>query len=663
MMNNIHKILIANRGEIAVRIIKAIHDTGRKAVAIYHKADEDSLHVQMADEAWMLEGTTISDTYLSVKQIINIAENAHADAIHPGYGFLSENDIFADEVTKAGMVFIGPDAETIKKMGNKIEARKIAESLNIPLLKGRTGSKEELSAFALEMDLPILVKAAAGGGGKGMRIIRNKQEVKEVLEGTSREALSYFGNGDIYIETYLENPHHIEIQLFGDHHGNVVSLFERDCSVQRRHQKIIEEAPASVISDEIREKLSMAAIQLARHINYKNAGTVEFLYQDNKFWFLEMNTRIQVEHPVTEMVTGIDLVQEQISVAEGRPLSFSQDEVKVLGHAIEARIYAEDPATDFLPSPGDIIFHKAPESNFSRVDTALDASGKISPEFDPMISKLIVHGKDRMDAIRKLTASLEKYKIVGIKSNIDFLRGIMKHQSFVEKSPDISFCKKHTNEILKKENAQDDEISCPWLLIAFYHFIANYHSAKNSSSLYGRIGSWRINRNHVLLFNSTKVKFKINFDVDKEFEFTLNGKTYYAKLIYCDDEKCSLSLNNVITGTNYFRMKDKFILLFETKSIEVKNPFFTTARSLQVDNASDVNGSELVQAPMAGKIIDILVENNQAVKKGETLVILESMKMENKILASSDGKILQINHKSGDVVPGQETIMVLSNQN
>ncbi len=659
-MNNIHKILIANRGEIAVRIIKAIHETGRKAIAIYHKSDEDSLHVKISDEAWMLEGEALSDTYLSAKQIIRIAKNAHADAIHPGYGFLSENHNFAEEVVHAGMVFIGPDFESIKKMGNKIEARKIAESLNIPLLKGKIGNKDELSAFASEMDLPILVKAAAGGGGKGMRIIRKRQEIEEMLEATAREALSYFGNGDIYIETYLENPHHIEIQLFGDHHGNIVSLYERDCSIQRRHQKIIEEAPASVISDEMREKLGAAAIQLAKHINYKNAGTVEFLYQNDKFWFLEMNTRIQVEHPVTEMITGIDLVQEQISVAEGHPLSFTQEEVTVHGHAIEARIYAEDPAAEFLPSPGEIIYHCAPQNKLSRVDTALVNSGYISPDFDPMISKLIIHGKNRIDAIRKLASALEEYKIVGIKSNIGFLKGIVKHQSFIEKSPDVSFCKKYTAEILKW-SVQNDEIPRPWLSIAFYHFITNHTAISTSRSIYRYIGNWRINRNRILLLNTTKVDFNVIYDGEKEFDFTLNGKTYYAHLINCEEKECTLSLNNVISKVNYVQNNNKVILFIGSENVEVQNEIFSKAEGVKTDNTTGLNGSELIQSPMAGKIIEIAVVNNQSVKKGETLVILESMKMENKILASTDGKISEINHKNGDIVHGQETLMILSN--
>jgi 3-methylcrotonyl-CoA carboxylase alpha subunit len=415
------KILIANRGEIAVRVIRSAAEMGVRTVAVYSKPDAEALHTLMADESYYLGEQELSDTYLNVAKIIEIAKRSGSDAIHPGYGFLAENPDLVNACEKEGIAFIGPSLRAIHLMGNKVEARAFVTDLGTPMTKGAVGTHAELIEAAKDIPLPILVKAAAGGGGKGMRIVHDLKDLEETIEATSREAKAYFGDEEVFIEQYILEPRHIELQIIGDKHGNVVHLYERECSIQRRYQKIIEESPSPTLDQATREKMGAAAVDIAKAIDYDNAGTIEFLVDKNlNFYFLEMNTRVQVEHPVTEMVTGIDIVREQILVAAGNKLGFEQADISQNGHAIEARIYAEDPENDFRPAPGDIIYYEEPEGVGIRVDSGIDRDSTIHSFFDPIVSKLIAYADNRTAAIAKLDTALQEFIVQGIKNNIPY---------------------------------------------------------------------------------------------------------------------------------------------------------------------------------------------------------------------------------------------------
>ena len=436
------KILIANRGEIARRIIRTCKKLNIRTVAVYSEADRESLFVREADEAYEIGKPPVSLSYLNIEKIIEVAKNANVDAIHPGYGLLSENPNFAKRCEEEGIVFIGPKHDVIAAMGSKLEARIKMKEAGVPIIEGvdvAIENVEEAVKIADQIGYPLMLKASSGGGGIGMQRINNSDELSKAFEGNKKRAQSYFGDGTMYIEKYIENPHHVEVQIIADVHGNVVPLFERECSIQRRNQKVIEEAPSPTISDATREKMLEAAVQAAKYIGYTNAGTFEFLVDDKEnFYFLEMNTRLQVEHPVTEEITGIDLVEQQIRVAEGLPLEISKDSIKMKGHAIEARIYAEDPVT-FYPSPGTITLLELPEGEGIRNDCAVESGSAVTPFYDPMIGKLICFGETREKACERLVEALKQYKLEGIKTNIPMLMKIASHEEFRKGNITTSF--------------------------------------------------------------------------------------------------------------------------------------------------------------------------------------------------------------------------------
>ncbi|MBP9121280.1 MAG: acetyl-CoA carboxylase biotin carboxylase subunit, partial [Ignavibacterium sp.] len=419
------KILIANRGEIAVRVIKACRELGIKSAAIYSDADLTSLHARMADEAFNIGASPSSESYLNKTKIIELAKKIGADAIHPGYGFFSENTSFIEEVEKSGITFIGPTSKSVKMMGSKTAARTLMNEYNVPVVPGTLeaiSNVEEGIKISENIGFPVLLKASAGGGGKGMRKVTSKDEFKSAFESTKREALKSFANDEVYLEKFIESPKHIEVQVIADKHGNYRHVFERECSIQRRHQKIIEEAPSSFVDSITRDKITAAAIQAAKACGYFNAGTIEFLMDSKKeFYFLEMNTRIQVEHPVTELISGIDLVKEQISIAAGNIISFSQNDIRINGYALECRIYAEDPENSFLPSTGKILHYKEPNGIGVRVDSGFAADSEISIYYDPMIAKLICWDRDRSNAICRMNRALDEFQIAGITTNKKFL--------------------------------------------------------------------------------------------------------------------------------------------------------------------------------------------------------------------------------------------------
>ena len=462
-MAEIKKVLVANRGEIALRVIHTCKELGIKTVAVYSRPDAHSPHVLHADESVFIGEAASSESYLVIDKIIDAAKQTGADAIHPGYGFLSENAAFAERCKKEGVIFIGPEPKAISLMGDKTEARELMSQHNVPTppgLKSELKDIEEARRVADDIGYPILVKAAAGGGGKGMRIVHKKEEFEASIKGAKSEAKNAFGDDRIYIEKYLEEPRHVEFQIMADTHGNVLHVFDRECSVQRRHQKVIEEAPCALLTDELRAEMAEAAIKAAKACDYVGAGTIEFLVDKHlNFYFLEMNTRLQVEHPVTEMISGVDLVALQILVAEGKELPFKQEDLKINGHAIECRIYAEDPADNFLPSTGLLKKHRVPTGSGIRVDAGVEEGQQITINYDPMISKLSVHGPDREIARKRMLRALDEYEIAGCKTTIPFCEFTLNHPAFIEAKYDTHFVPDHFDPENMQETSNEAEVA------------------------------------------------------------------------------------------------------------------------------------------------------------------------------------------------------------
>ncbi len=655
------KILIANRGEIAVRIIKSARKLGIETVAVYSKVDEDSLHVRHAGEAYCIGKQELSETYLNIDKIIDVAIKSGCDAIHPGYGFLAENPLLVKACQKNGITFIGPHTRAMQVMGNKIEARAFVKNIGIPMTEGITGTPEELSKNIGQLDFPVLVKAAAGGGGKGMRIVYEPSELENVLESTAREAKNYFGDGTIYIEKYIEEPRHIEFQIIGDKHGKVVHLFDRECTIQRRYQKIIEESPSPTLTEDLRAKMGDAAVAIGKAIEYNSAGTIEFLVDKHlNFYFLEMNTRIQVEHPVTEMVTGVDLVEEQILVAAGNPLRLSQDNIRQSGHAIECRIYAEDPANNFLPSPGKMTLFRQPEGKNIRIDTAIDSATEILSFFDPMISKLIVWGEERTIAIEKSVSALKQFDIHGIRTNIPYLLQLLQHKAFLENKISTKFCDEHTGEILDsiEQSKQKTGVEVP--LFAYLLFSLNYRQKLEAANVWQQLGYWRNmmeipfeieNQNKNIIINShseglLQVTFEgVDFEIclkemdDKTIRFRINDRFYNAAV--SADEK----------GQGYVSI-DGHIFKVKRLDILVETDDYAAAGAGNSDNG--------LFAPMPGKVIKVNVKEGDKVTRGTILVVVEAMKMENNIIAVEDATVEKVAVKAGDMVNTDVQLVYLS---
>ena len=441
-MTKIKKLLVANRGEIALRVLRTAKEMGINTVAVYSEADRNALHLRYADEAVCIGPPQSSESYLRGDKIIEVSKKLKVDAIHPGYGFLSENADFAEMCEQAGIIFVGPSPSSIRTMGNKLAAKEAVSNYNIPMIPGSAEAIQDIELahkLAREIGYPVLIKASAGGGGKGMRVVNKPEEMEEQMNLAISEATSAFGDGSVFIEKYIESNKHIEVQIIGDTKGNIVHLFERECSIQRRHQKVIEEAPSMVISPEKREALGKAAVEVAKACDYVGAGTVEFIYDRDEFYFLEMNTRLQVEHPVTEAITGIDLVREQLTIAEGQPLSFKQSDIQTSGHAFEVRVYAEDPTNNFLPDIGKLITYIRPQGPGVRVDDGFEQGMQIPIYYDPMIAKLTVHGQNREEARQRMIRAIDEYDITGIKTTLSFCKYVFEHPAFIDGSFDTKF--------------------------------------------------------------------------------------------------------------------------------------------------------------------------------------------------------------------------------
>ncbi len=656
-----HKILIANRGEIASRIIRSVQETGRSAVAVYASPDRDLPFVAEADEAFPLGEGSLAETYLNADRIIAAARMSGADAIHPGYGFLSENADFADSCRAAGISFIGPSAEAISLMGNKVKARDIAEKAGIPVLKGITGTLETLLDRSKELVFPVLVKPSDGGGGKGMRLVKEPQELAPALQAAAREALSYFGSEEVFIEHYLEAPRHIEVQVLADHHGNAIHLFERECTLQRRYQKIVEEAPSPAVDEDLRKQITDYALTLVKSIGYTSAGTVEFLMsRDKKIYFLEMNTRIQVEHPVTEAITGVDLVREQIRIAQNLPLSFRQEDLKINCHAIEVRLYSEEPEKEFRPSSGLLTSAVYPEKPWIRNDYGYREGNRVNPWYDPLIAKIIVTGRNRDEARNRLTGALKETHISGVQTNRDFLTELTDSAAFRGNEVDTRWIDDNLMEIIgltekRKAEQETAELLGAAVLVALQH---NYNPEKDT--IWHSAGYWRIFPE--ILMNYGERQYRLHYEMTgnrKKIQLHFEGRILDISLEQQTGKHFRISY-----GTHQLALwgsVDRSDISLDINGIryDFRRPDIPDPRYISTDSASSAENRNEVLAPLPGRIAEVLVREGQEVEPGETMLIIESMKMENRIVSSRHGRVGNVYVKKGDQAEKNKLLILL----
>lgn len=644
------KILIANRGEIACRVIDTAHKMGIRCVAVYSEADANARHVRLADEAFLLGPAASKDSYLRADKILAIAKQSGAEAIHPGYGFLSENEDFARACSDAGIVFIGPPVAAIAAMGSKSAAKEIMQQAGVPLVPGYHGDDQTdavLKAESTKIGYPQLLKAAYGGGGKGMRVVWQPAEFADALASARREAKAGFGNDKMLLERYLTRPRHIEIQVFADNHGNAVYLAERDCSIQRRHQKVIEEAPAPNFTPAQRQAMGEAAVKAAKAIDYQGAGTVEFLFdEDGSFYFMEMNTRLQVEHPVTEMITGQDLVQWQLLVAAGEPLPLTQAQIQLDGHAIEVRVYAEDPDNDFLPATGKLTYLRQPEaSRHVRVDTGVVEHDEVTPYYDPMIAKLIVWDESRDRAISRMLRALDDYRIAGVTTNLGFLTSLTEHPAFKAAELDTNFINTHQQSLFAPAHNQQTQA----LILAALFIVSKQQrqeTCQNNHSPWQFNHGWRLNETPKLALELQLGETKHPLLIEQQQQHT--RICVAEQNLDCQASLEGDELSAVIAG---HRMKVRVSQYHDTISIFIKHQRYDIVYQTEVATAIDgTDSAGSLTAPMNGTIVAVLCSENQSVKAGDTLVIMEAMKMEYAIKAPKDGVVKAVFYAAGDLV-------------
>ena len=642
----IKRLLIANRGEIACRIMRTAQARGIHCVAVYSHCDKNSLHVQHANEAWCIGENPAQQSYLDSHKIIQVAKQSQCDAIHPGYGFLSENADFAEACAQQSIRFIGPPADAIRQMGSKIEAKERVAEVNIPLLPGLDLSKlseQELAQQAASLDYPVLLKASAGGGGKGMRIVEKPEDFQDAFQRAQSEAEKSFGDKTLLAEKYLREPRHVEVQIFMDQQGNGVYLFDRDCSIQRRHQKIIEEAPAPFLDKELRKSMGESALRAAQCIQYVGAGTIEFLLDaDQKYYFMEMNTRLQVEHPVSEFITGLDFVAWQLDIAEGLPLPLQQGVLSEQGHSIEVRLYAEDPQKDFLPSTGQLKQLQFPEESTDlRIDTGVKQSDEISAFYDPLLAKIISHGDNREQAIQKLLFALQQTKISGISSNLDYLKALLRSEAFHQGLLSTHFLEKYPLEFTASESERNRAF-----FIAALAFYLTENRTGNNDPWEKNIG-WRLNQ--APCYPITLRHCSSEESIDKNLSVTRRGKNRFS----IDDEEGSLSIecfssaykdqfqfsipDQVPVLVSVFRQKDTLTLHFTNYSLS----FLQQKLSSNNFQKSQSSGSKFNHAPMSGRIVEIFCASEQTLAAGNPILAMEAMKMEHIIKAPEAGQVTQ----------------------
>ena len=654
------KILIANRGEIACRIIQTAHRMGIKCVAVYSDADRTARHVRLADEAVHIGASPSSESYLIAERILKAAKDTDAQAIHPGYGFLSENAAFADACEKAGITFIGPSSHSITAMGLKDGAKDIMQKAGVPIVPGYQGENQDpdfLQKQAGEIGYPVLIKAVAGGGGKGMRLVEREEDFKDLLGNCQREGKASFGNDHVLIEKYITRPRHIEVQVFGDTHGHAVHLFERDCSLQRRHQKVVEEAPAPGITNEMREAMGEAAVQAAKAIDYHGAGTIEFIvdYETHEFYFMEMNTRLQVEHPVTEFITGQDLVEWQLRVAHGEKLPLSQGELAINGHAFEVRLYAEDPAQDFMPQTGTLTHFDHPDNGDSmRVDTGVESGDSVTSYYDPMIAKLITHGKTRGEAAAKMRTLLEQTHIMGLNTNQEFLHHIFTQDDFLNGDVDTGFIPRHEAALMPKNYGKPtaEELA----LLALHQMMPQ--TAAGANDPWGVSDNWRagVKAARTLHFISRGTAYIIHVRAHgKGLEFEMDERNYAAKLIQCVGSNITAEINGRKVCAAILAHKNNLALYCEGRVIAAH-----IHSAEEGEEAGESSGRIVTNMP--GRIVSVLVKKGQKVEKNQPLLIMESMKVEITIRASIEGEVEDLPVAVNDQVADGALLVSIKNE-
>jgi geranyl-CoA carboxylase alpha subunit len=655
-MPSFNKILIANRGEIACRVMRTAQALGYRTVAVYSEADADARHVQQADEAVCIGPAPVGQSYLSIPAIISAAQKTGADAIHPGYGFLSENADFARACEAAGITFIGPTVEAIHLMGSKRLAKLAMLEAGVPCIPGFEGAEQDDATLAREaarIGFPLMIKASAGGGGRGMRLVNGPDELASQLRTARSEALNAFGSAELILEKAVLQPRHVEIQVFGDQHRNLVYLGERDCSVQRRHQKVIEEAPCPVMTPELRQAMGEAAVKAARTVNYVGAGTVEFLLDaSGAFYFLEMNTRLQVEHPVTELITGQDLVAWQIRISEGQPLPLKQEEIQLTGHAMEVRLYAEDPATGFLPQTGEVLRWEPAELEGIRIDHGLVEGQTVTPFYDPMLAKVIAWGATREEARRKLARAVEDCVLLGVKGNQRFLANLLRHPQFAAGEATTAFIGEAfgADASLSPQPASATELAVAAALL--------YQTSATASAHQGGLAGWRSAGNAPwrLVLRQGEQKHSVELAVQDAGQqprlLAKVGETEIAvRLLNTDGRWAAVELDGIRRRVAYHQRATQLWLFGQNGNLELQDVTHEPADSL------GGAGSGTVKAPMDGAIVEVLVSEGERVGKGQLLVVLEAMKMEHPLKAGVDGVIRRVQVSAGDQVKSRQLLV------
>jgi 3-methylcrotonyl-CoA carboxylase alpha subunit len=661
MSRQINAVLIANRGEIAVRVIRTLRRMGIRSVAVYSDADRHALHVEMADEAHRIGAAPPRESYLDQAAVIAAAEASGADAIHPGYGFLSENADFAEACAKARLIFIGPPVAAIRAMGSKSEAKALMEKAGVPLVPGYHGadqSRQVLQQAADKIGYPVLIKASAGGGGKGMKVVESAKDFTDALDSAKREAKNAFGDDRVLVEKYLTKPRHIEAQIFGDSHGNIVHLFERDCSIQRRHQKVVEEAPAPDLPPERRAAIGKAAIEAGKAVGYVGAGTVEFIAEAGQFYFMEMNTRLQVEHPVTESITGLDLVEWQIRVARGEKLPKRREEIAAQGHAVEVRLYAEDPARGFLPQAGTLHHLHLPEGLPGiRVDSGIRSGDAVSVHYDPMIAKIIASGADRGEAIARLRTALSETEIGGLATNLSLLQAILDQPEFRAGAVDTGFIARHADALLRPAGAVPMRAVALAALAALRTGEADAATEDSDPhSPWARLTGWRLNRDAYsdLVFKDGDATVTVRAHYrGGNYLLNLADGAIEAEAVLGEGGIITARVGDMVCKGRVLRRADEAFVFIDGN----------THRLISVDPRRPAQGSAAaigkIVAPMPGTLTKIAVAVGDAVKKGAVLAIVEAMKMEHAVLAPRPGKVLEVRFAAGDLVPEGAELVVL----